>query len=964
MNNSNPRKNIFRRNRFLRRMMPGIRIKLAFFTGVFISLILLSLTFFNYVHEGKILAEGLVRETDSSLKLINAVMTDMENVRSNILLVEDMRIRVEEKKKDLRKFKTTVFKKDESIANSFRSLGQKLGMDVKYQYHQALIDTYYSVYFSDSQIKKIEKGLIAQLKRTDGQTIDEKEFRVLQSKGKDLALINRRIDSIHEDISGNQQRIAELTKLPAKDPETVKEIKSCERDIQKANGELYQLGKRHLFADRAFRNLLKQYFEYEFNRMEEAGIHDNNIRIISSDRNGNTVYDTGSHIRDGLLRFGGLLNNDRYLKDRSAFFTSDDKSSASSRTDFDYMVKERAFHVRYTPVYRNPASFERINIIRAEMDRNSSSWKALIKKDGEISQSISEITAKLKKRLEILKDKKIPPNADAEYQGLYAQYRKFVRDRSVNFDKLNPYQNELHTISDYYKSEIGKSEKEIQTALKKIESIKNSPDKDSPAAKSQIETIQTGIESLKERIETMKSDMARSTEDIGLSEKLTVQDAFRNIREAALYDYVVLRLGNQPFVFHDYISSTATRMIDAKRWSVIRNWIYNGRSETDIPEFVPDMKNIRTIENGILSYSRSEAEEFMWKLDGTPLLNETGLFSARAKAPDLLHDLLESNITGYNAVIVDKTEGLRKIAANRKTMLIWTGVIVILAIFLAFFFAGFIVRRINGIIEQAKHASLGDLDVTFPERGIDEIEEMGISLNAMMTGLREKERLKGEISAAGEIQKQLLPEQIPSNLEERYTIGRFYRSMQGVGGDYYDFIGLDKQRILFCIGDVSNHGVGPAMVMAMMRAHLHGIVKRGECDLVRIVLELNRQIFFETPPHIFVTFFIGIIDGATDEIEYCSAGHMKPILYRYRKEEVEILDGGGLPIGMDDEDFFKDTISTKKVPMKPGDLFFQYTDGVNEAMNNAREIFGDERLVSTIKKYAKKKPDVMINQIA
>jgi serine phosphatase RsbU (regulator of sigma subunit) len=188
--------------------------------------------------------------------------------------------------------------------------------------------------------------------------------------------------------------------------------------------------------------------------------------------------------------------------------------------------------------------------------------------------------------------------------------------------------------------------------------------------------------------------------------------------------------------------------------------------------------------------------------------------------------------------------------------------------------------------------------------------------------------------------------------------------MQGVGGDYYDFIGLDNHRILFCIGDVSSHGVGPAMVMAMMRAHLHGIIRRGERDLVRIVRDLNRQIFLETPSHIFVTFFIGIIDGDTNEIEYCSAGHIKPLVYRYRKEEVEVLDGGGLPIGMDDDDFFKDTIKVAKIQMKTGDVFFQYTDGVNEAMNDARNLFGDERLLVEIKNFAKKKPEVMINQIA
>ena len=87
--------------------------------------------------------------------------------------------------------------------------------------------------------------------------------------------------------------------------------------------------------------------------------------------------------------------------------------------------------------------------------------------------------------------------------------------------------------------------------------------------------------------------------------------------------------------------------------------------------------------------------------------------------------------------------------------------------------------------------------------------------------------------------------------------------------------------------------------------------KGRQSELLKILIDLNQQIFNETPSYIFVTFFIGIIDGTTHEIEYCSAGHMKPMVYRYKKDDIEILDGGGIPIGMDDQDFFTDTIITR-----------------------------------------------------
>ncbi|HPY02275.1 MAG TPA: SpoIIE family protein phosphatase, partial [Spirochaetota bacterium] len=73
---------------------------------------------------------------------------------------------------------------------------------------------------------------------------------------------------------------------------------------------------------------------------------------------------------------------------------------------------------------------------------------------------------------------------------------------------------------------------------------------------------------------------------------------------------------------------------------------------------------------------------------------------------------------------------------------------------------------------------------------------------------------------------------------------------------------------------------------------------------------------------------------------------------------------GGLPLGMDDNDFFLETVTLRKIKLKPGDIFFEYTDGISEAMNPARELFGDERLHDALIKSSSKKIDVMIRNIA
>ena len=424
-----------------------------------------------------------------------------------------------------------------------------------------------------------------------------------------------------------------------------------------------------------------------------------------------------------------------------------------------------------------------------------------------------------------------------------------------------------------------------------------------------------------------------------------------------------MRQKHDPKIFREYLRSPEVRRIEHARWSALRGWTGTAKTETDLPEMIPGTKT-PLIDGGVLAWTRTEVEEYMWKLDATPIADSISFFGAGAEMTGLLGTLLQRDEMGYNAVLIDKTDGLRQINRSRGMTLLFTGIIAILAVISTYFIAGFMVRRIKLVGEKAKLAHGGDLSIVFPETGFDEIGDMGIALNSMIEGLREREELKGELSAAGEIQKQLLPEEIPPTLDGEYSIGRLYVSMMGVGGDYYDFIELDENSLFFCIGDVSNHGVGPALVMAMLRAHLHGIVKGGERDLAKILAELNQRIFDETPPQIFVTFFAGIVDRTTNEIRYCSAGHLKPIVFRHKSGTTERLEAGGLPLGMDSNELFTQTIQVRTTAMKPGDFFFQFTDGLSEAMNEKREIFSEERLVAEVEGAAKKKVDIAIRMIA
>lgn len=941
----------------LRRLMPGIRFKLSFSFGIFVALILAAATVFNYFNQSRIIEEGFRSETETSLKYINSVAVTMDSVRTNLLLIEDMKIRIREKQEDLKKYKSYVYRKKDSLGNVFRNIGKKVGIDVQYDYYRKGYDTYYSTYISDKQIKILEKKAAEQLKHKDGRPITAAELKEVQARGRSVAYYQRRIEAVEKEIEANNEKVSGITPDADQQTEIARKGRQLETRLKKE--------KAHkTYADKRFMKSLKVFYDYNFNSLEQTGLENSNIRIITYSVDGEINYDTGALIRDGLIKFSPLIKYEQYISDRNSFFSTSDQITAAKNSEYDYNTDGRYYHVNYRPIFKNPATYERVIVILKDIEKNRTKWVPFLKEDARIAGLIAGQCAKIRERLTLLKENKTIPGSDGEYRALYEDYKNLLKERSGIFERLAPYSDELNRMKEYYQDQINISASEITMAEKRIASLKN----DKTAAneedrKTEIDSLQASIDENNRHIIKLRQDMKKSEEDIWQSEKLTANDAMRFVREAALFDFAILKQKINPLAHRDYLRSSKTRLIESARFDTLRNWIMDANSETGLPSDVRGMKKIPLAGDGILAYSRSEIEEYMWMLDSTPIAGDIGFFTTDSEG-GLLSDLMQNSITGFNAVLIDKTDGVNRITSNRNTMIIYSSLIALFSIVMTYFLAGFIVLRIKGIISQAVLAGHGELNVEFPEKGLDEVEDLGSSLNAMIRGLREKEELKGEIAAAGEIQKILLPETIPSNLEGYYSIGTFYRAMQGVGGDYYDLIELDDKRIFFCIGDVSSHGVGPAIVMSMLRAHLHGIIKRGTRDLTEILCDLNQQIFLETPSHIFVTLFVGIIDRSLNEIEYCSAGHLKPVVYRHRKDIIEILPGGGLPVGMDDNDLFSETINVNRLKLATGDLFFQYTDGASEAMDASRSLFGEARIFEEIKKNARKQPDYMINCIA
>jgi len=197
-------------------------------------------------------------------------------------------------------------------------------------------------------------------------------------------------------------------------------------------------------------------------------------------------------------------------------------------------------------------------------------------------------------------------------------------------------------------------------------------------------------------------------------------------------------------------------------------------------------------------------------------------------------------------------------------------------------------------------------------------------------------RLKEEARMARNIQANLFPKSNPKI--PGYDIAGMSLPALNVGGDYYDFIKLDENRLAIGLGDVSGKGLAAALVMSNLQATIRGQSFFGgtsnEC-----LERANKLLYDSTDSKTFISLFYGILDTKKNSLCYANAGQNTPLLFSAGKKP-RPLKTHGLALGL------KKNVSYQndEIPINPGDRLLIYSDGISEAMNENMEVFGDEKL--------------------
>jgi sigma-B regulation protein RsbU (phosphoserine phosphatase) len=196
-------------------------------------------------------------------------------------------------------------------------------------------------------------------------------------------------------------------------------------------------------------------------------------------------------------------------------------------------------------------------------------------------------------------------------------------------------------------------------------------------------------------------------------------------------------------------------------------------------------------------------------------------------------------------------------------------------------------------------------------------------------------QMREEVRLAAKIQLELLPKSFP--VIDGYDIAGKSIPAQEVGGDYFDFIPLQDDRLAICLGDVSGKGLPASLLMANLQATLRG-QSFGECSPRNCLERSNSLLYHSTSPDKFVTLFYSHLDTKKHRLTYSNAGHDNPFLLT--SEKITRLKKGGIVLSIMDKFPYEEEM----LELSRGDVLVIYTDGIAEAMNSKGEMFGEQRL--------------------
>jgi sigma-B regulation protein RsbU (phosphoserine phosphatase) len=209
--------------------------------------------------------------------------------------------------------------------------------------------------------------------------------------------------------------------------------------------------------------------------------------------------------------------------------------------------------------------------------------------------------------------------------------------------------------------------------------------------------------------------------------------------------------------------------------------------------------------------------------------------------------------------------------------------------------------------------------------------------------LQEANSWSHDLETARRIQQHLFPQKLPR--PDGWDVAAAFRPARVVAGDYLDLFWLGNDHLAVALGDVAGKGLGPALVMAGLRALVRSRLPHQACDLAGLLEEFNDYLLDSTPDDLFVTLFLGVLEVPTGRLRYANAGHLPPLVLAGPAEwEAMRLSERGTVLGM----FPRAEFGEGRVRLRPGCLLSVFSDGLTEATDRDGKMFHERRVVEDL----------------
>ena len=257
-----------------------------------------------------------------------------------------------------------------------------------------------------------------------------------------------------------------------------------------------------------------------------------------------------------------------------------------------------------------------------------------------------------------------------------------------------------------------------------------------------------------------------------------------------------------------------------------------------------------------------------------------------------------------------------------------------------------------------ERVSKGDLSRLVPVATNDEFGVIAGHTNTMINGLRHRIQLLTALKLAEEVQQNLLPQKPPSLVG--LDVAGTSKYCDETGGDYYDYLAFSEGTLGVVVADVSEHGVGAALLMTTARALIRQRAAMAG-DIARIVTDVNQELNKDVKETgRFMTMFFLKIDVSSKTLHWVRAGHDPAIVYDPGEDTFDELTGEGMALGVDRKIDFHEF---SRQGWTAGSVIVLGTDGIREALNMEGEMFGLDRLRQAIRRNVTKSADAMLKAI-